>query len=123
MTTQNAQLPMLKKAEGPWQRRLRVLRRNRMAMIGLAIILFWAVAALVAPMTGMRDPLKQEIADRLQPPSAEYWFGTDELGRDVFSRVIYGRADFIAHWLCGDCLCLAGRLLDRRNRRVLRWGL
>jgi peptide/nickel transport system permease protein len=61
-----------------------------MAMLGLFIILFWAVAAIIAPFTSMRDPLAQAIDDRLTPPSAQYWFGTDELGRDVFSRVIHG---------------------------------
>jgi peptide/nickel transport system permease protein len=61
-----------------------------MAMLGLYIILFWAVAAIIAPFTSMREPLAQTIGDRLQAPSSQYWFGTDELGRDVFSRVIYG---------------------------------
>jgi len=77
-------------SENPWRRSLRSLRRNPIAMIGLAIILFWAVTALVAPISGIRDPLGQTIEYRLKPPSAQYWFGTDELGRDVFSRVIYG---------------------------------
>jgi peptide/nickel transport system permease protein len=61
-----------------------------MAMLGLFIILFWAIAAIIAPFTAIRDPIAQSIGDRLQAPSAQYWFGTDELGRDVFSRVIYG---------------------------------
>ena len=78
------------RSESIWQRRLRVLRHNPMAMLGLGIILFWAVAALIAPLTSMRSPIQQTIADRLRPPSAEYFFGTDELGRDIFSRVIYG---------------------------------
>ncbi len=77
-------------SDSPWQRRLRLLRNNRMAMVGFYIIVFWALAALLAPFTGMRDPLQQTIDHRLQPPSTDYWFGTDELGRDVFSRVIYG---------------------------------
>jgi len=85
-----AQLGTLKKTERSPDRRLRALRRNPMVKLGLAIILMWAIAAIIAPVTGMRDPLAQEIGDRLQPPSAKYWFGTDELGRDVFSRVIYG---------------------------------
>jgi len=79
-----------KNADSPIRRSMRALRRNPMAMLGLTIILFWAVAATIAPFTSMRDPLAQTINDRLQPPSAQYWFGTDELGRDVFSRVIYG---------------------------------
>jgi len=77
-------------ADSPIRRSLRALRRNHMAMLGLYIILFWAVAAIIAPFTSMREPLAQTINDRLQAPSAQYWFGTDELGRDVFSRVIYG---------------------------------
>ncbi len=85
-----SQIPLPKTAASPNQRRLRALRHNPMAMIGLFIILFWAVAAVIAPFTSMRDPLAQMIGDRLKPPSSQYLFGTDELGRDVFSRVIYG---------------------------------
>lgn len=77
-------------ADSPIRRSLRALRRNPMAMLGLFIILFWAIAAIIAPFTSMREPLAQTIGDRLQAPSTQYWFGTDELGRDVFSRVIYG---------------------------------
>ncbi len=72
------------------RRRLLALSHNPMAMLGLIIILAWAVAAIIAPFTSLRDPLAQAITDRLKMPSASYWFGTDELGRDVFSRVIYG---------------------------------
>ena len=91
MTITDLTKPSLPKNAGsPIRRSLRSLRRNPMAMIGIVIILFWAVAAIIAPFTSMRDPLAQTIDDRLQPPSTQYWFGTDELGRDVFSRVIYG---------------------------------
>lgn len=83
-----ASLP--KSADSPLRRSMRSLRRNRMAMLGLFIILFWAIAAIIAPFTAIRDPIAQSIGDRLQAPSVQYWFGTDELGRDVFSRVIYG---------------------------------
>ena len=85
-----AELSLPKTVDTPLRRGLRALRRNPMAMLGLIIILFWAIAAIIAPFTSIRDPLGQKIVDRLQPPSANYWFGTDELGRDVFSRVIYG---------------------------------
>lgn len=91
MTVADLTQPSLSKnTESPLQRSLRSLRRNPMAMLGFFIILFWAVAAIIVPFTSMRDPLAQTIDDRLQPPSSQYWFGTDELGRDVFSRVIYG---------------------------------
>lgn len=80
----------LNPAESPWQRRLRALRRNRIAMVGLGIIVFWALVALFAPLIAPYGPVAQEISNRLKPPSAQHWFGTDELGRDVFSRVVYG---------------------------------
>jgi len=61
-----------------------------MSMTGLMIIVFWAIVAIAAPVIAQRDPFEQNISARLSPPSAEYLFGTDELGRDVFSRVVYG---------------------------------
>jgi len=76
--------------QSPARRQLRALRRNPMAMIGLTVIVLWILIALMAPLIATHDPLAQKIGDRLQAPSSQYWFGTDELGRDVFSRVIYG---------------------------------
>jgi peptide/nickel transport system permease protein len=68
-----------------WQR----LRRNRMAMVGAAIVLAMFVLAVAAPLLG-RDPGAIEIARRLQPPSWAYPLGTDDLGRDVLTRILYG---------------------------------
>jgi peptide/nickel transport system permease protein len=58
--------------------------------IGLAIVVVGVVLIAAAPLIARHDPLGQEIEARLQPPSAAHWFGTDQLGRDVFSRVLYG---------------------------------
>lgn len=80
----------LASSESPWARGLRILIRNRMAMAGAAVILIWAAAAVAAPLIAPYDALAQSIEDRLSPPSAQHPFGTDELGRDVFSRVVYG---------------------------------
>lgn len=80
----------LARSEAPWVRRWRSLLHNPMAMIGLAIILFWALVALFADSIAPFDPLEQKIDQRLAAPSATHLFGTDELGRDVFSRVVYG---------------------------------
>lgn len=83
-------IPVLRPSEAPWRRSLHTLTSNRMSMVGLLIIVFWAIVALAAPLIAPADPFAQNIADRLSPPSAQYLFGTDELGRDVFSRVVYG---------------------------------
>lgn len=80
----------LASSESPWARGLRILIRNRMAMAGAAVILIWAAAAIAAPLIAPYDALSQSVEDRLSPPSAQHPFGTDELGRDVFSRVVYG---------------------------------
>jgi len=83
-------LSKMGQGESPLARSLRVLVRNRMAMAGLAVILIWGVVALAAPLIAPYGPLQQKVEDRLQPPSWQHPFGTDELGRDVFSRVVYG---------------------------------
>jgi peptide/nickel transport system permease protein len=65
------------------------LRRNRMAMSGAAIVLIMVCMALLAPLSGY-DPGAIDIAGRLQPPGPALWLGTDDLGRDVFTRILYG---------------------------------
>jgi peptide/nickel transport system permease protein len=77
-------------SESPWRRSLRILAGNRMAMVGAAIILIWGIVAIAAPLVAPYDALAQKIEDRLSAPSVQHLFGTDELGRDVFSRVVYG---------------------------------
>lgn len=66
------------------------LRRNRLSWVGIGLLLLIALAALLAPWIAPHDPLQQNIAYRLDPPSAEFWLGTDSYGRDVLSRLIYG---------------------------------
>jgi peptide/nickel transport system permease protein len=66
------------------------IARNPLAMIGAIIVLLLVVTALAAPLIATHSPTGQNLAERLLPPSAEHWMGTDELGRDIWSRVIYG---------------------------------
>lgn len=71
-------------------RMLRVLMRNPLAVVGALILLVLLVTAAFAPWIAPYSPLGQDLGERLLPPSAAHWMGTDELGRDIFSRVIYG---------------------------------
>src|SRR5262249_30225180 len=65
-------------------------RRNPLAIAGLAVLVALLLLAFLAPVLTHRSPVTQDLAVRLQPPSAQYWFGTDELGRDIYARVLYG---------------------------------
>ncbi|MCM3700404.1 nickel transporter permease [Paenibacillus macerans] len=78
------------KVSGPWRDAWRAFRKNKIAMIGLIMIVLFVLIALLAPVIAPYDFKAQELGDRLKPPSSEHWFGTDDLGRDLFTRVLYG---------------------------------
>ncbi|WP_246414126.1 nickel transporter permease [Martelella radicis] len=63
---------------------------NRLALIGAAIVFLLIMVAIFAPLIAPYNPNAQSLSDALQAPSASHWFGTDEYGRDIFSRVVYG---------------------------------
>ena len=63
---------------------------NPLAVIGFAIVLLLVIVAAFAPYIATHDPIAQQLTEALKPPSSAHWFGTDELGRDIFSRVVYG---------------------------------
>ena len=69
---------------------LRKFAKNRVAALGAVIVLVVLLCAVLAPYIAPYDPLEIHPADSLQAPSAEHWFGTDDTGRDIFSRVIWG---------------------------------
>jgi ABC-type dipeptide/oligopeptide/nickel transport system permease subunit len=77
-------------AAHPTRLALRKLRRSRLALPGLLIVLVFVVCGVFAPLIAPYDPYKTDLMNVLMPPSAENWFGTDELGRDLFSRIVYG---------------------------------
>ena len=68
----------------------KLLKSNYLFTLGIIICLFWILAAILAPVIAPYDPIVQDLTIRLQPPSGAHWFGTDNFGRDIFSRVIYG---------------------------------
>ena len=63
---------------------------HRAAVVGMVVIVLFFLTALLAPYLAPYDPAAIDLANRLQGPSADHWLGTDELGRDVFSRIIIG---------------------------------
>ncbi|MDO5620343.1 MAG: ABC transporter permease [Paracoccus sp. (in: a-proteobacteria)] len=70
---------------------------NRPALVGGGLVLFFVIVALLAPVLPIADPAATSWTAIRKPPSAEYWFGTDELGRDILSRMIWGaRASLMA---------------------------
>jgi peptide/nickel transport system permease protein len=64
--------------------------KNRLSWVGLVLLAAIVLIAVFAPLIAPHDPLEQNIVSRLEPPSAEFWLGTDSYGRDVLSRLIYG---------------------------------
>jgi peptide/nickel transport system permease protein len=63
---------------------------NPLNIVAFALIAIFAACAVLAPLLAPYDPLVQDLASRLRPPSAEHWLGTDSLGRDIASRILYG---------------------------------
>ena len=83
--------------------------RNKQAMIGLAMLLLLIFAAVFANLIAPYDPVEQNLLIRLQGPSAAHWFGTDELGRDIFSRILYGaRISLTVGLIAVSISCVAG---------------
>jgi peptide/nickel transport system permease protein len=75
---------------GQFYRQWLALKRNPLTVLGLAIVVALLLVAAFAPLIAPFDPLAQNLARRLQPPSSVNWFGTDSLGRDIFSRIVHG---------------------------------
>jgi peptide/nickel transport system permease protein len=73
-----------------WQMVLRRVLRNRAAMVGGLVVLLLVLVATFAPQLAPHDPLIQDVPHRFQSPSGAHWLGTDELGRDILSRIIVG---------------------------------
>jgi peptide/nickel transport system permease protein len=93
--------------EAPWQRALRHLVKRRAAIAGLAVVLFFIALAILAPLVSPYDPIATNWAAVRKPPSMLHPFGTDEIGRDVLARVIWGTRASLAAGLVSVSLALA----------------
>lgn len=74
----------------PWKEAWRSFKKNKIALAGMGIVIFFILIALFAPLIAPYDFKEPDYSARLQAPSKEHIFGTDDFGRDIFSRVIYG---------------------------------
>ena len=91
----------------PARRALLRLLRRRGAMLGLSIVLVFVLLAVFAPVLAPQDPLQTSWSAVRKAPSAQYWFGTDEIGRDVLSRVIWGARASLSAGLVSVCIAMA----------------
>ncbi|MEM7737004.1 MAG: peptide ABC transporter permease, partial [Deinococcota bacterium] len=85
-TTATAPETTVNKQVNAWQR----FRRNQLGLAGAVIVLLLILMALTAPWLAPNDPAEQSLLNRRQPPNEIYLLGTDEFGRDILSRLLYG---------------------------------
>ena len=78
------------RVESEWNRSLRKIRKNWLALFGFFIVGLLVLMAVFAPLIAPYSPTKMSLRDRLSPPGVSHLFGTDDAGRDILSRVIYG---------------------------------
>jgi peptide/nickel transport system permease protein len=83
-------LPAAPSASPTWHRIKDALRRHPTAIVGAVVLTLMILIAILAPWLGTVDPQAVSPLKRLKPPSEQFWFGSDMLGRDVYSRVVYG---------------------------------
>lgn len=93
----------------------RALKQRPIALVGLGIVIAWLILGVLAPVLPLADPVDPDMTTRLLPPSREFWLGTDELGRDILSRLIWGArisvpAGIAVILVSGTVGCLLGAL-------------
>lgn len=109
-TTPSLQPPAntsIEKPSSPWRDAWRSFAKNKIAIAGMSIVVFFILVALFAPLIMPYDHSKPDLINRLKGPSAEHWLGTDDFGRDILSRIIYGAR--ISLWV--GFSCVAGSIL------------
>src|SRR5215510_14500106 len=116
-----AALPVPRSASPTWQRFRDAFRRHPTAIAGGIVLVLMILMALLAPWLGTLDPQALSPIQRIKPPSSQHWFGTDMLGRDVYSRVIYGSRVSLTVGLAVAALSLAIGLAIGLVTGFMRW--
>ncbi|MEM2969379.1 MAG: ABC transporter permease [Candidatus Bathyarchaeia archaeon] len=90
----------------------RKMRKSRMGVAGFLLVIFFAILAIIGPYISPFNPYSEFVAPRFSPPNSENWFGTDFIGRDVFSQTIYGcRASLIIGFVASLFAVILGALI------------
>jgi peptide/nickel transport system permease protein len=87
--------PVIDQARVARRERLRLILRSKTFLVGSVVLLFWIFCALFGEAVAPKDPFVSDPLNRLASPDGDFWFGTDRLGRDVFSRVLAGARDIL----------------------------
>lgn len=99
------------KKRNQWQEVWRRFSNNKRAVVGLAMLLIMIFCAIFAQWIAPYDPIEQDLRNRFAAPDAAHWFGTDELGRDIFSRIIFGTRISISVGLIAVGISLIGGVI------------
>ena len=97
-----------RRQRGLWGDALRRLARNRGATAGGVVFLLVVLLALAAPLVAPHDPVRFNVVASLEPPGSRHWLGTDQFGRDVLSRIIYGSRVSVAMGLVAVAISVGG---------------
>ncbi|MFD4493092.1 nickel transporter permease [Lysinibacillus fusiformis] len=82
--------PIPERAVGPWLEGWRSFKKSKVSLVGAGIVIFFVLLAIIGPFIAPQGINEQDLTKRLLAPSADHWFGTDDFGRDIFSRIIHG---------------------------------
>jgi len=107
MTAVTVATPAAPVESKPWRRALRRLAKRRGAMVGAVVVAFFIAVAVFAPLIAPYDPVATSWSAVRKAPSMAHWFGTDEIGRDVLSRVIFGARASLLAGVVSVCISLA----------------
>jgi peptide/nickel transport system permease protein len=95
-----------------WRRALYIVRRSPLAIVGLVLVLLIIVMAVFAPWIAPYDPERVDLSQAFQPPSLKHLCGTDDMGQDVFSRIVYGsRVSLMVAFVVVGIAAIVGTLL------------
>ena len=101
------------KAASIWSESWKGFKKNKMAIIGLSLVIFFILLAIFAPIIAPYSFEEQNLSNKHLSPSAEHWFGTDEFGRDIFSRIILWFPAIIISRIFISCRFRCHRLVFR----------